>query len=192
VHALQAERRAALILRRDSPIWIRVLLVAWLVWLLDVGSKAWALATLENQEPRKILGDFLTLTLAKNSGAAFSFATSGAVLLASFSILVVCAIGFWARRLTSLPWAYVFGLVLGGSLGNLSDRIFRASPQRGAFRGQVIDWIELPHWPIFNLADAAIVIAAVLSAVLSIRNIAPISPSSPTDQERRDDGPHGT
>ena len=191
MHALQAEGRTALILRRDSPIWIRVLLVAWLVWLLDVGSKAWALATLENQEPRKILGNFLTLTLVKNSGAAFSFATSGTVLLASFSILVICAIGYWARRLTSLPWAYVFGLVLGGSLGNLSDRIFRASPQQGSFRGQVIDWIALPHWPIFNLADSAIVIAAILSAILSIRNISPISPSS-TDPGRRDDGPHGT
>ena len=58
--------------------------------------------------------------------------------------------------------------------------------------GSECDWIELPHWPIFNLADSAIVIAAVLSAVLSIRNISPISPSSPTDQGRRDDGPHGT
>lgn len=189
---MQTERRAALILRRDSPIWIRVLLVAWLVWLLDVGSKAWALSTLENETPRKILGDFLILTLAKNSGAAFSLATSGPVLLALFSILVICAIGYWSRRLTSLPWAYVFGLVLGGSFGNLSDRIFRASPQRGAFRGQVIDWIELPHWPIFNLADSAIVIAALLAAVLSFRNISPISRSIPTDQGRRNDGHHGT
>lgn len=192
MYALQTERRTALILRRESPLWIRVLLVAWLVWMLDLGSKAWALSTLENQEPRKILGDFLTLTLAKNSGAAFNLATSGSVLLASFSILVICTIGYWARRLTSLPWAYVCGLVLGGSFGNLSDRIFRAPPQRGAFSGQVIDWIELPHWPIFNLADSAIVIAAVLSAVLSLRNISPISPSSPTEQGRRDDGPHGT
>ena len=172
-------------------MWIRVLLVAWLIWLLDVGSKTWALATLENQEPRKILGDFLTLTLVKNSGAAFSFATGGAVLLASFSILVIATIGYWARRLTSLPWVYVCGLVLGGSLGNLSDRIFRSSPESGPFQGQVIDWIELPHWPIFNLADSAIVIAAVLSAILSIRNISPISPLL-HDHRRRKDGPYGT
>ncbi len=176
-------------MRRDGPIWIRVLLVAWLVWLLDVGSKTWALAVLENKEPKKILGNFLSLSLTKNSGAAFSIATSGTALLATFAILVICAIGYWARRLTSLPWANVFGLALGGTLGNLTDRIFRGSPQPGAFRGQVIDWIVLPHWPVFNLADSAIVIAAVISAILSIRNVSPISPKS---DGRREDGLHGT
>lgn len=167
-------------------MWIRVLLVAWLVWLLDVGSKTWALATLENEEPKKILGNFLSLSLARNSGAAFSIATSRTQFLATFAIIVICGIGYWARRLTSLPWAYVFGLVLGGTLGNLTDRIFRASPQNGAFRGRVIDWIVLPHWPVFNLADSAIVIAVAISAILSIRNVSPISPSDGGD------GPHGT
>lgn len=66
------------------------------------------------------------------------------------------------------------GLVLGGSLGNLTDRIFRGGG--GAFRGHVIDWIALPHWPIFNLADSAIVIAAVLATFLSFRNVTPNAP----------------
>ena len=162
-------------MRRNNPLWIRVLLVAWFLWLADIGSKTWALATLEGREPQKILGNYLELTLAKNSGAAFSLATGRAFLLATFAILVIATIGFWASRLTSRPWSLVLGLVLGGTLGNLTDRIFRAGPKRGMFQGQVIDWISIPHWPIFNLADSAIVIAAVMATVLAIRNIAPIS-----------------
>jgi len=175
VHALQTERRTALTLRRKLPIWRSVLLVAALVWSIDLGSKSWALHNLAGREPQRILGNFLRLTLTRNSGAAFSFATGGAILLASFAILVVFSIGYWAPRLTSRPWGYVFGLVLGGTLGNLSDRIFRASGNQGAFRGQVIDWISLPLWPVFNLADSAIVIAAVIAAYLSIRNIPPVT-----------------
>jgi signal peptidase II len=69
---------------------------------------------------------------------------------------------------------------LGGVLGNLSDRIFR-SP--GFLQGHVIDWIELPHWPIFNIADSAIVVAAGISIILSARNIAPVAPrDNRTDQ----------
>lgn len=151
------------------------MLVAWLVWLIDVGSKTLALAHLEGKAPVKLLGDFLKLTLVKNSGAAFSIGTGAATLLSAFAILVIIAIGYWSPKITSLPWGYVLGLVLGGSLGNLTDRIFRSEGGLGSFRGYVIDWIELPRWPIFNLADSAIVIAAVIAAFLSIRNVAPIS-----------------
>jgi signal peptidase II len=70
-----------------------------------------------------------------------------------------------ARKLRSLPWAITLGLLLGGATGNLSDRIFR-SP--GLFRGDVVDWIELPHWPVFNLADSAIVCGGVLAVLLAI------------------------
>jgi len=69
-------------------------------------------------------------------------------------------------------WLIAMGLLLGGVLGNLTDRIFR---QPGFLSGYVIDWIEIPHWPVFNLADSAITVAAVLALVLSLRNIAPIT-----------------
>ena len=153
-----------------------MLLVAWLVWLVDVGSKTWALASLEGRAPVKVLGDFLKLTLTKNSGAAFSLGTGRTALLSVFAILVIVAIGYWSPKITSRSWGYVLGLVLGGSLGNLTDRIFRTEDGVGSFRGHVIDWIQLPHWPIFNMADSAIVIAAVVAAILSMRNVAPISP----------------
>jgi signal peptidase II len=70
-----------------------------------------------------------------------------------------------ARKLRSLPWAITLGLLLGGATGNLSDRIFR-SP--GLFRGDVVDWIELPHWPVFNLADSAIVCGGILTVLLAL------------------------
>lgn len=184
MHALQSEGRTALILRHKQPIWASVLWAAWFVWLADVGSKTWALTYLEGKSPLKILGTFLQLSLTKNSGAAFSFATSGTIFLTTFGLLIVVVIGFWAKRITSRPWAVALGLVLGGTLGNLTDRIFRVG--RGAFRGEVIDWIALPHWPTFNIADSAIVIAAVIAMILSLRNIAPISPKS-EDRE----GPNG-
>ncbi|MEK6649124.1 MAG: signal peptidase II [Actinomycetota bacterium] len=163
-------------MRYKQPIWSSVLLSAWFVWLADVGSKTWALIYLEGREPVKIIGTFLQLALTKNSGAAFSFATNGTVFLTTFGLLVVVLIGFWTRRITSRPWAIALGLVLGGTLGNLTDRTFRSG--HGAFRGEVIDWIALPHWPTFNVADSAIVIAAVVAMILSFRNIAPISPKS--------------
>lgn len=174
-------------MRPKNAIWKRVLLSAWLVWLLDIGTKTWALASLSDKSSVRILGDFLTLTLTKNSGAAFSFATGGAAVLGLFAIVVVFAIGYWAPKITSRPWGYVLGLVLGGSLGNLTDRLFRSSGKSGVFKGEVIDWIRVPHWPIFNIADSAIVVAAVVATILSIRNISPI-----TDRRSDDSSQHKT
>jgi signal peptidase II len=178
VHALQTEGRTALTLRRKYPIWGSVLLVAALVWATDFVSKNWAINSLSDGQPRRILGDFLKLTFTRNSGAAFSFAPGGTVLLAAFAILVILAIGYWAPRITSRRWGVVLGLVLGGTLGNLSDRILRANIGTGVMKGQVIDWIQLPHWPVFNLADSSIVIAAVFASYLSIRNVAPLTKNS--------------
>ena len=175
MHALQTEGRTALTLRRKYPIWRSVLLVAALIWAIDFATKNWAINYLEDQNPRKIFGNFLQLTFAKNSGAAFSFATRGTILLTIFSIVVILAIGYWSPRLTSRRWGLVLGFVLGGTLGNLSDRIFRANGRTGVFKGEVIDWIQLPHWPVFNLADSSIVIAALIASYLSIRNISPIT-----------------
>jgi len=88
-----------------------------------------------------------------------------------FGIAVLIAIAYYAPALTSKGWALVLGLVMGGVLGNLTDRIFR---EPGLLRGHVIDWLQLPHWPIFNIADTAIVVAAFISVVLTARNIPPI------------------
>jgi signal peptidase II len=176
MYDMQAEGRTALKLRHKRPIWGTVLLAAWLVWLVDVGTKSWALMYLEGKAPLKILGTFLQFTLTKNSGAAFGVATGGTVALTTFGFLVVIFIGYWARQITSRLWGISLGLVLGGTLGNLTDRTFRG--ESGAFCGKVIDWIALPHWPIFNVADSAIVVAAIMAVLLALRNIVPISTKS--------------
>jgi signal peptidase II len=157
--------------RPSSNLWKRLYTIAWAVWLVDFATKVWAINNLSASNPTKIIGNFLQLTLIRNSGAAFSLAQGATIIFTFFAIFVVGAIAYYAPRITSRGWAIVLGLALGGVLGNLSDRIFR-SP--GYFTGHVIDWIELTHWPVFNLADTAIVVAAGIAIVLSIRNISPM------------------
>ena len=147
----------------------RLFLLAFLIWALDFLTKNWAVSHLSTS-PRKIIGSFLQLTLLRNPGAAFSAATGFTIVFTTLSIAVAVIIIRFSHRIISRGWAVVAGLVLGGVLGNLSDRIFR-SP--GFLYGHVIDWIELPHWPIFNVADSSIVIAAATATVLTIRNIHP-------------------
>ena len=158
-------------MRQFSTHWKRLYAIAWAIWLLDFATKSWALNSLDSRNPVKLLGDFLQLTLLKNSGAAFSLAQGATVIFTIFAILVVAAIAYYSIKITSFGWSIVLGLALGGVLGNLTDRIFR-SP--GFFTGHVIDWIQLPNWPVFNLADSAIVVAASIAVILSIRNISPM------------------
>ena len=122
--------------------------------------------------PREVLGSLLKFTLVRNSGAAFSFASGFTILFSLLAVAVIATIIRCASVITSRGWLFTAGLLLGGVLGNVTDRLFR-SP--GFLTGHVIDWIELPHWPIFNIADIAIFSAAIIAFVLSLRNIPPIT-----------------
>jgi signal peptidase II len=112
-----------------------------------------------------------------NSGAAFSLAPSATYFFSLFSIAVAIFTLYLLRsnKITSKAWQLVSGLVLGGITGNLIDRLFRAPY---LLRGSVVDWIELPHWPTFNVADSSIFLAAILACILTIRNISPNSAKS--------------
>ncbi len=155
-------------MRRTSFVQ-RTFSLACLIWAIDFLTKNWAIENLSGAS-RQVLGDFLKLTLVRNPGAAFSMATGFTIIFTSISVAVAIFITRYAARITHRWWAVVAGLVLGGVLGNLSDRIFR-SP--GFLYGHVIDWIELPRWPVFNVADSAIVIAAGIAILLTSRNIPP-------------------
>ena len=152
-------------MRLPAKHWKRLYAIAWVVWLLDFATKSWALNSLDSRNPAKIIGEFLQLTLYKNPGAAFSLAEGFTIILTLFAISVVGVISYYSAKITSKGWSIVLGLALGGILGNLSDRIFR---EPGFFVGHVIDWIEIPNWPLFNLADSAIVVAASIAVILSI------------------------
>lgn len=142
---------------------------AALVLAIDVVTKLVAVAELADRDPIKLLGGLLTLRLTRNAGAAFGMAEGATVIFSAVALVVVVVIARAARRLQSVGWAISLGLILGGALGNLSDRMFRhPSP----LRGWVVDWIELPHWPVFNMADIAIVSGALLAVLLSTRGVA--------------------
>ena len=150
----------------------RLFATAWTIWLFDFATKTWALTSLSSSEPRKIIGSFLQLTLFHNPGAAFSFATGFTLVFSLLALAVVVAVVYFAPKITSGGWQLCIGLLLGGVLGNLTDRIFR---EPSFLNGHVIDWIQIPSWPVFNLADSAICVAAFIAFVLSLRNVPPIT-----------------
>lgn len=136
------------------------------MYAADVVSKVIVVATLSQRPPVRLLGGFLTLRVLRNSGAAFSIGTGATLVFTLIAVGVIVFILRTSRRLRSVPYAVALGLLLGGATGNLTDRLLR-SP--GVLRGDVVDWIQLPHWPVFNLADSAIVCGGVLWVLLAAR-----------------------
>jgi signal peptidase II len=149
-------------------------IVAAFALALDVVSKVLVVEKLpQSHDAVRTLGGAIYLDQTRNSGAAFSFGTGFTVVLTTIALAVVVFIVRTAGRMRSAGWAVALGLVLGGALGNLADRLLR---EPGFLRGHVVDWISLfgpygEHWPIFNLADAAIVCGAVLAALLALFGI---------------------
>jgi len=133
------------------------------VYAADAISKIVVVSTLSHRVVHVVDG-LLVLRVLRNSGAAFSIGTSMTIVFTLIAVGVIFFILRTSRQLRSLPWAITLGLLLGGATGNLTDRLLR-SP--GLFRGDVVDWIELPHWPVFNVADSAIVCGGVLAVLLA-------------------------
>lgn len=136
------------------------------VYLLDLISKILVVRYVEDGPPIPIIGELLQLRVIRNSGAAFSIGTGMTVVFTVIAVAVTVVIVRTARRLRSLPWAVTLGLLLGGVLGNLTDRIFRAP---APFQGHVVDFIAVPNFPVFNLADSAIVCGGALAVFFAWR-----------------------
>ncbi|MBM7079956.1 MULTISPECIES: signal peptidase II [Micromonospora] len=144
--------------------------IALLALLTDLLTKHLALQQLDDRPPVRLLGGAVYLTLTRNSGAAWSIGADHTWVFPLITIGVVGWITWMALRLRSLPWAVSLGLVLGGALGNLADRIFRAP---GHFVGHVVDMVSLfdPYgqvWPVFNLADSCLVAGVLLAVLLEL------------------------
>ena len=165
--------------------------VAVTTYALDLVTKVVAVAELQDRPPVQVVGELLQLTLVRNPGAAFSTGTSYTLVLSLIAIAAVLAVLWSARRLGDRLWALGLGSLLGGVLGNLTDRLFR---QPGPLRGHVIDWIQLPNWPVFNVADICIDVAAVVIVVQALRGVSldgtrePREPSEPSAGKRRGRG----
>lgn len=142
--------------------------VALAAYAVDVSTKVWAVRTLTGRGPVRVVGDLLRLDLYRNPGAAFSTGVQYTVALSLLAIAAVCVVLVLARRVRSRGWALALGFLLAGVGGNLTDRLFRAP---GPLRGHVVDFLQLPHWPVFNVADMCIDTAAVLIVILTLRGI---------------------
>lgn len=141
-------------------------MVALVGLALDVTTKQLAVRFLDPQDPPSYAGGLVTLQLVRNSGAAFSLGERYTVVftvLATLALLFVLLVLF--RRIAHLGWAVALGLLTAGVAGNLADRIFRPP---SLFHGHVVDFIQLPHWAIFNVADMCVTSAAVLILILAI------------------------
>ena len=158
---------------KGKPQVVLLALVAAFVLMIDAVSKALVVANMTDGQSVRLLGGLIYFSLIRNPGAAFSMATGMTWILAIVAIGVVVLIIKMAPKLRSPIWAVCLGLILGGALGNLMDRIFR-SP--GVLRGHVVDFVSLfgpdaKYFAVFNLADAAITIGGIMLVVVTLFGI---------------------
>ncbi len=146
-------------------------LAAWLytaaaaAYLLDRLTKLWVERSLAGEAPLEVIPGVLTLNYTTNSGGAFGMGRSAPVLFAAATVVVSAIIVVVSFRMSRLPVAIALGLILGGALGNLTDRVVHGP----GLSGHVTDFIDFQVWPVFNLADSAIVVGAVLLALATAR-----------------------
>lgn len=147
-------------------VLVTLLSVAVLIAVLDQLSKNWAEANLPLLDPQPLLGEVLQLTLLYNSGAAWGMGSGATPVVTALQIAI--AVGVIAYAITSVRsrgYALALGLVLGGALGNIHDRLLRPP---GIFHGHVVDFLQLPNWPVFNVADMAVVGGAILIVAFAL------------------------
>jgi signal peptidase II len=136
------------------------------VYALDRVTKWLAVKHLAGRAPITLVPHVLDLRYTENSGGAFSLFGGQAWLFVGATIVVCGVIAAVAVRLTSPATAIGLGVIMGGALGNLTDRVIRGP----GFSGRVVDFIELHLWPVFNVADSAIVVGALLVLLVGLRN----------------------
>jgi signal peptidase II len=154
--------------RRRFPAPALAFLVAAVALAIDQVSKVLAVRELTDRAPVEVVGSFLRLRLLRNPGAAFSTGTSLTPVITVIAIIAVVVVIVLATRVRHRGWALGLGLLLAGVTGNLVDRMLRAP---GPFRGHVVDFFALPHWPVFNVADICIDVAGAIFVLLLIRGV---------------------
>jgi signal peptidase II len=147
-----------------------LVVVSILAVVADIITKQLVITHLREGEPVRVIGGVLYFDLIRNGGAAFSMGTHVTWVFPTIAIVVVGAIAYLSLRLRSIGWAIALGLVVGGALGNLIDRLFRAP---APFRGEVVDFISLfsnsgRGFAIFNFADSCLTIGVILAVLLEI------------------------
>lgn len=159
--------------RTAGKVSLRAILVlaavAVVVYVLDQVSKVLVVANLTEGQQVDVLGSVLQWHFVRNSGAAFSLASGTTWIFSIAATAVTIFIILFARRIRSTAWAVLFGMLLGGAIGNLTDRLFR---EPGFGVGHVIDFVQVYGFPgIFNVADSFIVASMGLFIILTIKGI---------------------
>lgn len=158
-----------------SAVLAIVAVLAGVLALIDQISKNWAVDALPLLEPQPFIGEFLQLTLLHNSGAAWGMGSEITPVVTALQIAIaIGVIVFSVRAVRSLWYTLAMGMILGGALGNIHDRLLR---EPGPFRGAVVDFLELPNWPVFNIADMAVVGGAILVVLLGVIGV-PADPAA--------------
>ncbi len=153
-----------------SPVrarWV-LALVALTLYAVDIVTKVLAVRHLAGRPDGPLVGDLLVLHLTRNPGAAFSTGTEYTVVLSCLAAVAVCVVLYLSLRVRSVLWAVGLGLLLAGVSGNLTDRVLR---EPGPMRGHVIDFLMLPNWPVFNIADICINVAAGVILLQAFRGV---------------------
>jgi len=159
------------------------LAVAAVVVVVDQLTKHWAVNTLRDRDI-EVVGS-LRLNLAFNTGMAFSQGTGIGPVIGVVALLVIVGLLVSVGRASSPLYTPAVGLIIGGAIGNLVDRLFRAP---GWFRGGVVDFVDVQWWPIFNVADIGVTVGGVLLLVSTLRTPRPVPAAAPVEHtDRRDD-----
>jgi signal peptidase II len=157
---------------RNREVAVRPTYLLWVTAAIglavDQSTKAIAAVVVEGREPTHVLGGAVTFTAFRNSGAAGSFAPHATLVFTLLASAVLLFIARVAPSVRSAGWAVGLGLVLAGAGGNLADRLLRTP---GFGRGAVLDFIQIGHSGIFNLADQCVTAGAVVIIVQSFRGI---------------------
>ena len=153
---------------------------AAVVLALDQLSKQLVVANLAGRPPVDLIGDVVQLRYTTNSGGAFSLLTGAPLFFGIMAMVIIGGIVYASRRAQPLSMLVVLGLVLGGALGNLTDRLLRGD---GLLRGEVVDFVKVGIWPVFNLADSCVVVGGILLALLLGRAESEHKPA-PADTDR--------
>nr|WP_208402583.1 signal peptidase II [Lysinibacter cavernae] len=160
-----------------------LLALAAVIYLIDQLTKNWVVANLPYGISQPVLGEFLQFHFVRNPGAAFSLASGSTWIFAILASCVVLFIIWYSARIRSVGWAVFLGLLLGGTVGNLSDRFFR---EPGFPQGHVVDFISTPWMipAIYNMADIFIVSSMAIFVMLTFRGIRIDGTREPSKKER--------
>jgi signal peptidase II len=153
---------------------------AALVVAADQGSKALVIRTLAGRGPLHLVGSFVELRYQTNSGGAFSLFPGAPLFFALMAMVIIGGLVYAGSRVRGVAVLLTLGLLLGGAVGNLLDRALRGDLP---LRGEVVDFVKVGRWPVFNLADSCITVGGLLLAFLLSRG--------ERDRRQRGDGDAG-